>query len=122
QTPTLYDVMVMPNLYGDILSDLCSGLVGGLGVAPGANIGKDLALFEPVHGSAPRRAGQNMANPTATMLSGVLMLHHIGEPHAANRLEAAIAEILKEGREVTYDLGGKAKTSQYADAIIAKMQ
>jgi isocitrate dehydrogenase (NAD+) len=114
--------MVMPNLYGDILSDLCSGLVGGLGVAPGANIGKDLALFEPVHGSAPRRAGQNMANPTATMLSGVLMLRHIGEAQAANRLEAAIAEVLKEGREVTYDLGGKAKTSQYADVIIAKMK
>jgi len=122
QDPTQYDVMVMPNLYGDILSDLCSGLVGGLGVAPGANIGKDLALFEPVHGSAPKRAGQNMANPTATMLSGVLMLRHIGEVQAAGSLENAIAAVLKEGRDVTYDLGGKAGTSQYADAIIAKMK
>jgi isocitrate dehydrogenase (NAD+) len=122
QTPTLYDVMVMPNLYGDILSDLCSGLVGGLGVAPGVNIGKDMALFEPVHGSAPLLAGQNMANPTAAMLSGVLMLRHIGQTQAANRLEGAIAEVLKEGRDVTCDLGGKATTSDYADVIIAKMK
>jgi len=122
QDPTQYDVMVMPNLYGDILSDLCSGLVGGLGLAPGANIGQDLALFEPVHGSAPRLAGQNMVNPTATMLSGVLMLRHIHEVEAANRLETAIVDVLKEGRDVTCDLGGKAGTSQYADAIIARMK
>jgi isocitrate dehydrogenase (NAD+) len=122
QDPTQYDVMVMPNLYGDILSDLCSGLVGGLGVAPGANIGTDIALFEPVHGSAPKRAGQNIINPTATMLSGVLMLRHINETAAADKMEAAIAAVLKEGRTVTYDLKGTAKTSEYADAIIAKMK
>ena len=118
QDPTPYDVMVMPNLYGDILSDLCSGLVGGLGVAPGANIGAGLALFEPVHGSAPKRAGQNIINPTATMLSGVLMLRHIGETAAADIMETAIAAVLKEGRTVTYDLKGTATTSGYADAII----
>jgi isocitrate dehydrogenase (NAD+) len=122
QDPTQYDVMVMPNLYGDILSDLCSGLVGGLGVAPGANIGEGLALFEPVHGSAPKRAGQNIINPTATMLSGVLMLRHIGETAAADTMENAIAAVLAEGRTVTYDLKGTAKTSEYADAIIAKMK
>jgi len=122
QDPTLYDVMVMPNLYGDILSDLCSGLVGGLGVAPGANIGAGLALFEPVHGSAPKRAGQNIINPTATMLSGVLMLRHINETAAADKMEHAIAAVLKEGRTVTYDLKGTAKTSEYADAIIEKIK
>ncbi len=122
QDPTLYDVMVMPNLYGDILSDLCSGLVGGLGVAPGANIGAGLALFEPVHGSAPKRAGQNIINPTATMLSGVLMLRHINETAAADKMEHAIAAVLKEGRTVTYDLKGTAKTSEYVDAIIEKIK
>jgi len=122
QTPTQYDVLVLPNLYGDIVSDLCSGLVGGLGVAPGVNIGKGLALFEPVHGSAPDLAGKNMANPTAMLLSAVLMLRHIHESTAADRLEAAIAAVLKEGKDVTSDLGGRASTSRYADAVIAKMK
>ena len=121
QTPTQYDVLVLPNLYGDIVSDLCSGLVGGLGVAPGVNMGKGLALFEPVHGSAPDLAGKNMANPTAMLLSAVLMLRHIHESTAADRLEAATAAVLKEGTDVTADLGGKASTSGYADAVIAKM-
>lgn len=122
QSPHQYDVLVMPNLYGDIISDLCSGLVGGLGMAPGANIGDGIAVFEPVHGSAPRRAGHNMANPTATMLSGVLMLKHIGESRAAAKLEQAIAEVLKEGRTLTYDLGGTATTSSFADAVIERLQ
>ncbi|MEI6126127.1 MAG: isocitrate/isopropylmalate family dehydrogenase, partial [Pseudomonadota bacterium] len=104
-----------------IISDLCSGLVGGLGVAPGANIGKDTAVFEPVHGSAPKRAGQNAANPTATMLSGVLMLRHIGEAKAADSIERALAGIIKEGRMTTYDLGGPATTSAFADAVIARL-
>ncbi len=121
QSPEQYDVLVLPNLYGDIVSDLCSGLVGGLGVAPGVNIGKGLALFEPVHGSAPDLAGKNMANPTAMLLSAVLMLRHIDESKAADRVEAAIAGVLKEGRDVTADLGGRASTSGYADAVIAKM-
>src|SRR5205823_1051364 len=99
-----YDVLVLPNLYGDIVSDLCAGLVGGLGVAPGANIGDDLALFEPVHGSAPKYTGQNKTNPTATMLSGVLMLRHLGETEAADRVEGAIATVIAENRAVTYDL------------------
>jgi isocitrate dehydrogenase (NAD+) len=122
QTPMQYDVLVLPNLYGDIVSDLCSGLVGGLGVAPGVNIGRNMALFEPVHGSAPDLAGRNMANPTAMLLSSVLMLRHIDESPAADMLEAAIATVLKEGKEVTADLGGKASTIQYADAVIAKMK
>jgi len=122
QTPHQYDVLVMPNLYGDIVSDLCSGLVGGLGVAPGANIGKDRAVFEPVHGSAPKRAGQNMANPTATLLSGVLMLKYLGEAEAAQRIEKAIASVIEEAKDVTYDLGGKATTGQYADAVIEKLE
>ena len=104
QKPELYDVLVMPNLYGDILSDLCAGLVGGLGVAPGANIGDSYATFEATHGSAPKYAGQNKVNPTALMLSAVLMLRHIGERQAADRLEAAIAFVIAEGKTVTYDL------------------
>lgn len=104
QKPELYDVMVMPNLYGDILSDLCAGLVGGLGVAPGANLGPDCAVFEPVHGSAPRYAGQNKVNPTALILSGALMLRHIGEREAGDRLENAVAAVIAEGRDVTYDM------------------
>ena len=104
QKPELYDVMVMPNLYGDILSDLCAGLVGGLGVAPGANIGEDIAVFEAIHGSAPKYAGQNRMNPTALILSGVLMLRHLGEREAADRLEKAVAAVIAEGKDVTYDL------------------
>jgi isocitrate dehydrogenase (NAD+) len=127
QKPELYDVMVCPNLYGDVLSDLCAGLTGGLGIAPGANYGTDAALFEPVHGSAPKYAGQNRANPTAMMLSGVMMLHHLGERDAAVGMEQAIAGVIADGRDVTYDLKQDRDdptavgTSQMADAIIARI-
>ena len=121
QKPELYDVLVLPNLYGDIISDLAAGLVGGLGVAPGANIGPQAAVFEAVHGSAPKYAGQNKANPTALMLSGVLLLRHIGQQAAAGRVEDAIRSVLVEGRTVTYDLGGTAGTSDYADAIVKRL-
>ncbi len=121
QKPDLYDVLVLPNLYGDIVSDLCAGLVGGLGVAPGANIGTDAAVFEPVHGSAPKYAGLNKANPTALILSGVLMLRHLGEQAAAERVETALREVIADGRRTTYDLGGEAGTSEYADAIIERL-
>ncbi len=104
QKPELYDVLVLPNLYGDILSDLCAGLVGGLGVAPGANIGESGAVFEATHGSAPKYKGQWKMNPTALILSGALMLEHLGEVDAAKRLEAAVAHVIKEGKDVTYDM------------------
>jgi isocitrate dehydrogenase (NAD+) len=104
QKPELYDVLVLPNLYGDILSDLCAGLVGGLGVAPGANLGPDAAVFEATHGSAPKYKGLNKVNPTALILSGALMLEHLGEREAARRLEAAVAAVIAEGTFVTYDL------------------
>ncbi|MGI6209210.1 MAG: isocitrate/isopropylmalate dehydrogenase family protein [Anaerolineae bacterium] len=104
QRPEEYDVLVMPNLYGDIVSDLASGLVGGLGVAPGANIGSEIAVFEPVHGSAPKYAGQDKVNPTATILSGMLMLRHLGEEAAANAVEQAVADVIAAGEYVTYDL------------------
>ena len=122
QKPELYDVLVLPNLYGDIVSDLCAGLVGGLGVAPGANIGAEAAVFEPVHGSAPKYAGQDKVDPTAILRSGVLMLDHLGEDAAARRLEAAIAAVIAEGREVTYDLGGSAGTQAMAAAIAARIE
>jgi isocitrate dehydrogenase (NAD+) len=121
QKPELYDVMVLPNLYGDIVSDLCAGLVGGLGVAPGANIGTEASVFEPVHGSAPKYAGLNKANPTALLLSGVLMLRHLGEQDAAVRVETALREVIAEGKDTTYDLGGPAGTREFADAIIARL-
>jgi isocitrate dehydrogenase (NAD+) len=121
QKPELYDVLVLPNLYGDIISDLAAGLVGGLGVAPGANIGPETAVFEAVHGSAPKYAGMNKANPTALMLSGVLLLRHIGQQAAAERVEEAIRSVLAEGRTVTYDLGGTAGTSDFADAVVARL-
>jgi isocitrate dehydrogenase (NAD+) len=121
QKPELYDVLVLPNLYGDIVSDLAAGLVGGLGVAPGANIGTEAAVFEAVHGSAPKYAGLNKANPTALILSGALMLRHLGHPDAAARLEEALRAVVAEGRSVTYDLGGNAGTSQFADAIIERL-
>jgi isocitrate dehydrogenase (NAD+) len=121
QKPDLYDVLVLPNLYGDIVSDLCAGLVGGLGVAPGANIGDAGAVFEPVHGSAPKHAGQNKANPTALMLSGVMMLRHLGEQPAAVLVETALRGVIAEGQATTYDLGGSAGTSEFADAIIERM-
>src|SRR6266576_1316079 len=121
QKPDLYDVLVLPNLYGDIVSDLCAGLVGGLGVAPGANIGTEAAVFEPVHGSAPKYAGLNKANPTALILSGVMMLRHLGEQAAAVRVETALRAVIADGRRTTYDLGGDAGTSQFADAIIERL-
>jgi isocitrate dehydrogenase (NAD+) len=123
QRPEEHDVLVLPNLYGDILSDLGAGLVGGLGLAPGANIGTEAALFEPVHGSAPKYAGQNKANPMAMMLSGVMMLHHLEEHEAGDRLEGAISRVIAEGRSVTYDMKEDRNdptavgTSQVADAI-----
>jgi isocitrate dehydrogenase (NAD+) len=121
QKPELYDVMVLPNLYGDIVSDLCAGLVGGLGVAPGANIGTEASVFEPVHGSAPKYAGLDKANPTALILSGVLMLRHLGEQDAAVRVETALREVIAEGTHTTYDLGGSAGTAGFADAIIERL-
>ena len=121
QKPELYDVLVLPNLYGDIVSDLAAGLVGGLGVAPGANIGTEAAVFEAVHGSVPKYAGQNKANPTALMLSGVLMLRHLGETAAAERVETAIRDVVADGRSVTYDLGGTAGTRDMADAVIERL-
>jgi isocitrate dehydrogenase (NAD+) len=126
--PSEYDVLVLPNLYGDIVSDLCAGLIGGLGVAPGANIGKDVAVFEATHGSAPKYKGQNKVNPMAMMFSGVLMLRYLGEAGAADRLENALAEVIKEGKSVTYDLKERRDdpsavgTSQVADAVIEKME
>ena len=128
QKPELYDVLVLPNLYGDVLSDLGAGLVGGLGVAPGANIGADSALFEPTHGSAPKYAGQNKVNPMAMMLSGVMMLRYLKEKDAADRLENAIAELIVEGKDVTYDMKDDRNdptavgTSGVADALIKKLQ
>ncbi|HJP90118.1 MAG TPA: isocitrate/isopropylmalate dehydrogenase family protein [Candidatus Limnocylindrales bacterium] len=118
QKPDQYDVLVLPNLYGDIVSDLCAGLVGGLGVAPGANIGEDGAVFEPVHGSAPKYAGLNRANPTALILSGALMLRHLGYPEMGERVEGAVRRVIAEGKTVTSDLGGTAGTSEFGDAVI----
>src|SRR5437667_356102 len=128
QNPKEYDVIVMPNLYGDILSDLAAGLVGGLGLAPGANLGDEIALFEATHGSAPKYAGTNRINPMAMMLSGVMMLHHLGETYAANMLEGAIAETIREGRDVTYDMKADRNdptaigTSQVAAAVVARLE
>jgi isocitrate dehydrogenase (NAD+) len=125
--PQEYDIIVAPNLYGDIISDLCAGLVGGLGLAPGANIGEGTALFEPTHGSAPKYTGQNKVNPMAMMLSGMLMLRHIGEVAAGDRLEKAIAAVIAEGRSVTYDMKplrddpSAVGTAQVADAVIAEL-
>jgi len=121
QKPELYDVLVLPNLYGDIVSDLCAGLVGGLGVAPGANIGDEAAVFEPVHGSAPKYAGQDKVNPTALLRSSVLLLYHLGEDEAAARMQEAIAAVIAEGKEVTYDLGGSAGTQAMAAAIAKRI-
>ncbi len=122
QKPELYDVLLLPNLYGDIISDLCAGLVGGLGVAPGANYGDEYAVFEAVHGSAPKYKGQNKVNPTALLLSAKLMLEHLGETESAKKLEYAIAEVIKEGKVVTYDLGGNAKNYEMAEEIIKKLK
>ncbi len=119
--PEQFDVMVLENLYGDIVSDLCAGLIGGLGLAPGANIGELGAVFEAVHGSAPDIAGQGIANPTAIMMSALLMLRHIGETDAANRMEKALMEVFAEGNIRTKDLGGSASTADFASALIAKL-
>ena len=121
QKPELYDVLVLPNLYGDIVSDLAAGLVGGLGVAPGANIGDRAAVFEPVHGSAPKYAGQNKANPTALILSGALMLRHLGETEAAGRVESAVRDVIAEGTTVTYDLGGSTGTREFGAAVAQRL-
>jgi isocitrate dehydrogenase (NAD+) len=128
QKPELYDVIVLPNLYGDIISDLCAGLVGGLGVAPGANIGDKAAIFEATHGSAPKYKGQNKVNPTALILSGVMMLRHIGRTAEADKLEAAVAAVIAEGKDVTYDMKKDRNdrtavgTSEMANAIIKKIK
>ena len=119
--PEIYDVLVLPNLYGDIVSDLAAGLTGGLGVAPGANIGTHAAVFEAVHGSSPALAGQHKANPTALLLSACLMLRHLGETDGAQRIENALTAVLKEGKTLTFDLGGTATTEAFAQAIIAKL-
>ncbi len=120
--PMQFDVLVMPNLYGDIMSDLAAGLVGGLGVVPGANIGDNHAVFEAVHGSAPDIAGRGLANPTALILSSVMMLRHLQELSAATRLQEAVEAVYREGKSLTPDVGGKASTSEIADAIIAKLK
>jgi isocitrate dehydrogenase (NAD+) len=125
--PEEYDVLVLPNLYGDIISDLCAGLIGGLGVAPGANIGDEVAVFEATHGSAPKYKGMNKVNPMAMMFSGMLMLRHLGEEEAAGRLEAALAAVIEEGKSVTYDMKPtrddptSVGTSEVADAVIEKL-
>jgi isocitrate dehydrogenase (NAD+) len=127
QRPEEYDVLVLPNLYGDVLSDLCAGMIGGLGLAPGANFGEGIAIFEPTHGSAPKYAGQNKVNPMAQLLSGMLMLRHLDEQDAAEGLEAAIAEVIREGKSVTYDMKPRRDdptavgTSEVADALIEKL-
>jgi isocitrate dehydrogenase (NAD+) len=127
QRPEEYDVLVLPNLYGDVVSDLCAGMIGGLGLAPGGNFGEGIAIFEPTHGSAPKYAGQNKVNPMAQMLSGMLMLRHLEEQEAADSLEQAIAEVIREGKNVTYDMKPRRDdptavgTSQVADAIIEKL-
>ena len=119
--PSEFDVLVMGNLYGDIISDLSSGLIGGLGVVPGANIGEEYAVFEPVHGTAPAIAGKGIANPLASILSAVLMLDHLGEPKAAGKIRSAVQSVLEEGSVKTGDLGGKAGTEEFTDAIIAEL-
>jgi isocitrate dehydrogenase (NAD+) len=119
--PTQFDVLLLPNLYGDIVSDLCAGLVGGLGVVPGANLGVDIGVFEAVHGSAPDLAGRNVANPTALLLSAVLMLRHIGERAIADRIMKALDAVLSEGDVLTNDLGGDATTTAFAEAIAGRI-
>jgi isocitrate dehydrogenase (NAD+) len=119
--PTQFDILLLPNLYGDIVSDLCAGLVGGLGVVPGANLGEDIGVFEAVHGSAPDIAGKGVANPTALLFSGLLMLRHIGEGAMADRIMKAVTETLSEGNVRTRDLGGTSTTMEYADAICQRL-
>lgn len=120
--PEEYDVLVTTNLFGDVLSDLCAGLVGGLGLAPSGNMGDEMAVFEPVHGSAPKYTGQDKVNPCACILSGAMMLEYLGEKESAKRIVNAIADVIKEGKILTYDLGGTSKTSQMTEAIIQKLK
>ena len=120
--PYQYDTMLLPNLYGDIVSDLCAAFVGGLGLVPGANLGTDAAIFEAVHGSAPDIAGKDIANPTALLQSAILMLHHIDEKDAADRLQAALEKVYTEGKTLTRDVGGNAGTKAFADAVIAELE
>jgi isocitrate dehydrogenase (NAD+) len=119
--PSRFDVLLLPNLYGDIVSDLCAGLTGGLGMAPGANIGEGCAIFEAVHGSAPDIAGRNLANPMALILSSALMLEHLGETDAARRVRTAVRSVLAEGATLTADLGGRSGTTEVAEAIAARV-
>jgi len=120
--PSQFDVLVMPNLYGDIVSDLCAGLVGGLGVVPSANLGSEIGVFEAVHGSAPDIAGKGLANPMALLGSAVLMLRHINEDSVADRVAKALGDVLSEGKVRTRDLGGRSSTSEFTDAICRKLQ
>jgi isocitrate dehydrogenase (NAD+) len=120
--PYQYDMLLLENLYGDIVSDLCAAFVGGLGLVPGANIGTECAIFEAVHGSAPDIAGKGIANPTAITRSGILMLRHLGEEDAANKVKYAVHSVFREGKHITRDMGGKASTSEFADAVIAAME
>jgi isocitrate dehydrogenase (NAD+) len=119
--PDQFDVLLLPNLYGDVMSDLAAGLVGGLGVVPSGNIGAESAIFEAVHGTAPDIAGKGLANPTALLMSSILMLNHLGEQSAAQRIEAALIKVYKEGKHVTKDVGGKAGTQEFTDAVIAAL-
>ena len=120
--PSQFDVLVLPNLYGDIVSDLCAGLIGGLGVAQGANIGLDCAVFEPVHGSAPDIKGKNIANPTALLMSAIEMVRYLGEFNIAQKLQNALFRTLQEGKVLTFDLGGSAKTTEFRDEIIKNLE
>jgi isocitrate dehydrogenase (NAD+) len=122
QDPARFDILLTENLYGDVVSDLCAGLVGGLGVVPGSNIGEDAAVFEAVHGSAPDIAGKGIANPLAVIMSGVMMLRHLHEDAVASKIEKAYSEVLTEGKALTGDLGGTAGTSEFTDAVISKMK
>src|SRR5208282_5780259 len=119
--PETFDVLVLPNLYGDIVSDLAAGLVGGLGIVPGANLGEETAIFEAVHGTAPDIAGKGLANPTALLMSSILMLEHLGERPAAQRIEAALVKVYKEAKHVTRDVGGSAGTQEFSEAVIAAL-
>jgi isocitrate dehydrogenase (NAD+) len=120
--PEKFDVLVLPNLYGDIVSDLCAGLVGGLGVVPGANYGTDAAVFEAVHGSAPDIAGEDLANPTALLLSGLMMLEHIGERQRADRIRGALEKVLTDKKVRTHDLGGHSSTTEFTEAICREVE
>lgn len=119
--PQQFDMLLLPNLYGDVMSDLAAGLVGGLGVVGSANVGDEAAMFEAVHGTAPDIAGKGLANPTALLLSGIMMLHHLGERSAADRIEAALDKVYKQGKHVTKDLGGKAGTEEFTEAVISSL-